>query len=199
MSKIDYSKTYNKSYYDDYSNGAGYENNKLWEYMFSNIADIIIQKYNPKTVLDIGCAFGYLVHAFRKKGVESYGIDVSEYAINHADESVKPYLKNRLLQLVQLGKRNILIVAPSFVTDCLETIEENSVQNYQTFRENGGNTLDVVPSLNDDANFATQVDEGYRQIARRYDIPIVDASASELEVLDRVLDAILCQLRCVNK
>ena len=67
---------------------------------------------------------------------------------------LKPYLKNRLLQLVQLGKRNILIVAPSFVTDCLETIEENSVQNYQTFRENGGNTLDVVPSLNDDANFA---------------------------------------------
>lgn len=94
MSKIDYSKTYNKNYYDEYSNGAGYENNKLWEYMFSNIADIIIQKYNPKTVLDIGCAFGYLVHALRKKGVESYGIDVSEYAINHADESVKPYLKN---------------------------------------------------------------------------------------------------------
>lgn len=67
---------------------------------------------------------------------------------------VKALFKNRLLQLVQLGKRNILIVAPSFVTDCLETIEENSVQNYQTFRENGGNTLDVVPSLNDDANFA---------------------------------------------
>lgn len=67
---------------------------------------------------------------------------------------LKPYLKNRLLQLVQLGKRNILIVAPSFVTDCLETIEENSVQNYQTFRENGGNTLDVVSSLNDDSHFA---------------------------------------------
>lgn len=67
---------------------------------------------------------------------------------------LKPYLKNRLLQLVQLGKRNILIVAPSFVTDCLETIEENSVQNYQTFRESGGNTLDVVSSLNDDSHFA---------------------------------------------
>ena len=52
---------------------------------------------------------------------------------------------------------------------------------------------------NDDANFVTQVDEGYRQIAKRYNIPIVNASAGELEVLDRVLDAILCQLRCVNK
>lgn len=67
---------------------------------------------------------------------------------------LKPYLKNRLLQLAQLGKRNILIAAPSFVTDCLETIEENSVQNYQSFRANGGKILDVVPSLNDDPHFA---------------------------------------------
>lgn len=67
---------------------------------------------------------------------------------------LKPYLKNTLLQSAQLGKRNILIVAPSFVTDCLETIEENSVQNYQAFRENGGDILDVVPSLNDDIKFA---------------------------------------------
>ncbi|MCI1974534.1 MAG: ferrochelatase [Limosilactobacillus sp.] len=67
---------------------------------------------------------------------------------------LKPYLKNTLLQSAQLGKRNILIVAPSFVTDCLETIEENSVQNYQAFRENGGDILDVVPSLNDNIKFA---------------------------------------------
>lgn len=67
---------------------------------------------------------------------------------------LKPYLKNTLLQLVQLGKRNILVASPSFVTDCLETIEENSVQNYQAFRESGGNNLAVVPSLNDDPQFA---------------------------------------------
>lgn len=67
---------------------------------------------------------------------------------------LKPYLKNTLLQLVQLGKRNILVASPSFVTDCLETIEENPVQNYQAFRESGGNNLAVVPSLNDDPQFA---------------------------------------------
>lgn len=67
---------------------------------------------------------------------------------------LKPYLKNTLLQLVQLGKRRILIAAPSFVTDCLETIEENSIQNYQAFRATGGNSLEVVPSLNDSPNFA---------------------------------------------
>lgn len=67
---------------------------------------------------------------------------------------LKPYLKNTLLQEAQLGHRNILIAAPSFVTDCLETLEEDGVQNYQAFRENGGEELDLVPALNDQPEFA---------------------------------------------
>lgn len=67
---------------------------------------------------------------------------------------LKPYLKNTLLQEAQLGHRNILIAAPSFVTDCLETLEEDGVQNYQAFRENGGEELDLVPALNDRPEFA---------------------------------------------
>lgn len=67
---------------------------------------------------------------------------------------LKPYLKNTLLQEAQLGHRDILIAAPSFVTDCLETLEEDGVQNYQAFRENGGEELDLVPALNDRPEFA---------------------------------------------
>ena len=48
---------------------------------------------------------------------------------------------------------------------------------------------------NDDASFMVKVTDGYRRVARRLDIPIVDASANEMEVFDRVLDALLCQLR----
>ena len=48
---------------------------------------------------------------------------------------------------------------------------------------------------NDDINFMSKVAEGYRQVAKEYDIPIVNADASEMEVFDRVLDALLCQLR----
>lgn len=48
---------------------------------------------------------------------------------------------------------------------------------------------------NDDINFMSKVAEGYRQVAKEYSIPIVNADASEVEVFDRVLDALLCQLR----
>lgn len=67
---------------------------------------------------------------------------------------LKPYLRNTLLNEAQLGHRNILIAAPSFVADCLETLEEDQNQNYQAFRENGGDNLDLVPALNDDPAFA---------------------------------------------
>jgi len=66
----------------------------------------------------------------------------------------KPYLKNTLMQLVELGKRNVLIATPSFVADCLETLEEDYVQNYQTFKTSGGDTFQMVPPMNDDPRFA---------------------------------------------
>lgn len=76
---------------------------------------------------------------------------------------LKPYLKNELMSLVELGKRKVLLVTPSFVTDCLETLEEDAVQNYQTFKASGGERLDITPLMNADpqfcrmlANLATQ-------------------------------------------
>lgn len=93
MSKsVDYKEQYNLEYYAKYASG-GYGNKNLWENFFYNIADNIISKYAPVTVLDMGCAFGYLVSALRKKGVQAYGIDISEYALSQADEKIKPYIK----------------------------------------------------------------------------------------------------------
>ncbi len=67
---------------------------------------------------------------------------------------LKPYLKNSLMQAAQLGKRKILIATPSFVVDCLETLEEDYVQNYQTFKSSGGDVYQLVPPMNDDQEFS---------------------------------------------
>lgn len=67
---------------------------------------------------------------------------------------IKPYLKNELNQLVAMGKRNVLIVTPSFVVDCLETLEEDNVQNYQSFKASGGDNFKLVPPMNDNPDFS---------------------------------------------
>jgi|GEM_PF-491842 glycosyltransferase involved in cell wall biosynthesis/SAM-dependent methyltransferase len=86
-----------KNFYDRYyyltSCGVRYDDTKKWELFFGDIADEIIRKVNPKTVLDAGCAYGYLVAALRDRGVEAYGIDISEYAISQVRDDIKPFCK----------------------------------------------------------------------------------------------------------
>lgn len=46
-------------------------------------------------ILDIGCAKGFMLHDFRLliPGIEVQGIDISEYAISHAQEEVKRFVQ----------------------------------------------------------------------------------------------------------
>ena len=47
------------------------------------------------------------------------------------------------------GIRRLLVVCPSFVTDCLETLEEISVAGRKTFLDSGGESFLQIPCLND--------------------------------------------------
>ena len=57
--------------------------------MWIRRAEFIIEKFHPKTVLDVGCAYGELVKGLHDLGVEAYGIDGSEYAVASVDASIK--------------------------------------------------------------------------------------------------------------
>ncbi len=56
------------------------------------LATQIKNKFNPTVVLDIGCAKGFLVNAFRDIGIDAWGVDISEYAISSASKDLQPYL-----------------------------------------------------------------------------------------------------------
>jgi 2-polyprenyl-3-methyl-5-hydroxy-6-metoxy-1,4-benzoquinol methylase len=83
---------YNEEYYKNYD-PIPYENREVWMKFFSNIAENIVRDFHPTTVLDVGCAMGYLVVALRDLGVEAYGIDISDYAISRIREDCKPYCR----------------------------------------------------------------------------------------------------------
>ncbi len=44
------------------------------------------------TILDFGCAKGYMVKSFRLLGREAFGVDISKYAVSYAPEDVKSYI-----------------------------------------------------------------------------------------------------------
>lgn len=66
------------------------------------------------------------------------------------DPWLQPYTTNTIKELAQRGVKKLLVVCPAFISDCLETLEEINIEEKQTFIENGGNSLTMIPCLNDD-------------------------------------------------
>ena len=79
------------AYYYSHDCGRPYQRDEGWLTFFDQIAKRIIEQFEPKTVLDAGCAWGFLVEAFRNRGVEAFGVDISEYAIQQVYAEIKPY------------------------------------------------------------------------------------------------------------
>ncbi len=67
---------------------------------------------------------------------------------------LKPYTDNELERLAKKGIKNLVIVTPAFVTDCLETLEEIAMEGKEEFLEAGGENYHYVPCLNDDDDWA---------------------------------------------
>lgn len=68
-------------------------------------------------------------------------------------EWIKPYTDTVLPQLIASGVKRLLVVCPSFVADCLETIEEIGIRAKNQWIELGGESFTLVPCLNDDENW----------------------------------------------
>ncbi len=67
---------------------------------------------------------------------------------------IGPHTEDLLKSLPAQGKTDLVLAAPSFVADCLETLEELGIQGRKSFTQAGGQRFELVPCLNGDAEFA---------------------------------------------
>lgn len=56
--------------------------------------EVIIEKTHPKSLLEIGCAYGYIVKRFIKKGIPALGMDISEWCRKRAEDLDIPFIKH---------------------------------------------------------------------------------------------------------
>ena len=61
---------------------------------------------------------------------------------------IRPYTDHLLAELAEKKIKNLVIVCPSFVVDCLETLEEIEIRAKAQWRSLDGEHLSMVPSLN---------------------------------------------------
>lgn len=88
---------YGRDYFEKYGTDCGpipYRRDETrWLKFFGDVAEELNRSLKPCTVLDVGCAIGFLVEAFWRRGVRTYGIDISEYAISQVPQDHKAFCR----------------------------------------------------------------------------------------------------------
>ena len=130
------SSDYDRRYYESGLGPPYEESEPHWRNFFGQVADGIVSQLAPRTVLDAGCATGFLVGALAERGVDSAGVDISEYAVSAAVRGAEGRL--RVGSLTEpLKDRWDLIV-------CIEVLEHMQSLDIQRAIDNICNSTDRV-------------------------------------------------------
>jgi len=70
-----------------------------------------------------------------------------------------PFTDKNLIKRAKEGHKKVLVAAPAFVADCLETTVEIGYEYKELFIENGGEVLQMVDSLNDFPRLIDAIEE----------------------------------------
>ena len=94
-------KQFDRDYWDgDRKYGyGGYQYDGRWRVVAREMADHYQLKPGQR-VLDVGCGKAHLLYELTQvvPGLEVVGLDISQYAIDHAKEEVRPFLRQGLAQ-----------------------------------------------------------------------------------------------------
>lgn len=94
--------------------------------------------------------FSTTEQVIRKLGLSKDKVIVSFQSRLGKDKWIEPYTDHTLETIPGKGIKKIAVVCPAFVSDCLETLEEISVEGQAQFLDAGGKDFNYIPCLNDD-------------------------------------------------
>ncbi|MFZ4929020.1 ferrochelatase [Chryseobacterium sp. Mn2064] len=86
----------------------------------------------------------------RKLGLPKEKVIVSFQSRLGKDKWIEPYTDHTLETIPSKGVKKLAVVCPAFVSDCLETLEEISVEGKEQFLESGGESFYYISCLNDE-------------------------------------------------
>ena len=116
--------------------------------------DIIIASYHgiPKKYFEKGDPY----HCYCQKTTRLISEKLKQIKIMTTFQSrfgpqewLQPYTDKTLENLPKEGIKNVLVISPGFASDCVETLEEISIQGKESFLKSGGERFEFVPCLND--------------------------------------------------
>jgi len=94
-------------------------------------------------------------HATSRAIVDKLGLQEGSYTVCFQSRLgktpwIQPYTSDTLHDLAKRGVKKLLVFSPAFVADCIETLDEISVEYALEFKAAGGEEVQLVESLNAD-------------------------------------------------
>jgi ferrochelatase len=72
---------------------------------------------------------------------------------------IKPYTDLEYDRLAKSGTQRLIVISPSFIADCLETLEEIEIRGREQFKRAGGSELIYIPALNSDPSLVSFLED----------------------------------------
>ena len=98
------------------------------------------------------CYKAHTVQASNKVA-EELGLSDNQWEIAYQSRLgpgwLTPFTDRRLAEMPSKDLKSVLVVCPSFISDCLETLEEIEIRGRDTFFNSGGEKMTYIPCLND--------------------------------------------------
>ncbi len=120
------------------------------------VPDVIIASFHglPKRFAERGDPYPLQCEqSFRllKKamGDEGYKLQMTYQSRFGKAEWLQPYTDKTLAKLARDGVEKVAVITPGFAADCLETLEEISMENAEVFKQAGGKKFQAIRCLND--------------------------------------------------
>ena len=99
------------------------------------------------------------------------GLDAARHSISFQSRLgrtpwIRPYTDDVLPELASRGVRRLAVLCPSFVADCLETLEEIGIRARDQWMEVGGEDFLLIPCLNAEPRWVKAVADLIREHAQ---------------------------------
>ena len=118
--------------------------------------DVILASFHgmPKDYLDKGDPYYCQCHKTARLLRARLGLSEERFMLTFQSrfgtaEWLQPYTDMTVKALAEKGVKNLAVVMPGFVADCLETLEEIAGENAEIFHHAGGRNFAAIPCLND--------------------------------------------------
>ena len=117
--------------------------------------------------------FCYRAHCFATSRAlaSELGLNSNQYSVSFQSRLgrspwIKPYTDFLYKDLISEGKTQIVVASPSFVADCLETIEELGMRLREDFLRDGGKNFELVPCLNSSDQWVQALSDVVARVAK---------------------------------